>query len=258
MPRSAGWYDDPDGSSAERYWNGRNWTPERRRKATPAVQPAVMNYPPLPPPAYQYPTTGQFQDPGSGPTQPPLDPPALTRGSLGTREIVGIAIALSGLALILVAFMEWGRARVAFMDSGDSVVSRASFPGVGDVKVTFNVSDLAGEFQNFAGFHNTNPGWIAIVFGVLVMAAGIGIWRLNYRSELAIAAAVAGLIAAALFINDLLDVRGTFGDQSGFAGAELSAGVGLLAACALAVAIAGLGIAAFVLERRDKSDRSRT
>jgi len=31
-PRSAGWYDDPDGSGAERYFDGQAWTPQRRRK----------------------------------------------------------------------------------------------------------------------------------------------------------------------------------------------------------------------------------
>ena len=29
---AAGWYDDPDGSGGERYWDGERWTPQRRSK----------------------------------------------------------------------------------------------------------------------------------------------------------------------------------------------------------------------------------
>ena len=41
-----GWYDDPDGSpNAERRWDGHNWTPERRRKATHTPPPAYAQPP---------------------------------------------------------------------------------------------------------------------------------------------------------------------------------------------------------------------
>lgn len=33
-PCTAGWYNDPDGSDAERYFDGEGWTPQRRRKPT--------------------------------------------------------------------------------------------------------------------------------------------------------------------------------------------------------------------------------
>jgi hypothetical protein len=33
-PRPPGWYDDPDDSNAQRYWNGQEWTPQRQRKPT--------------------------------------------------------------------------------------------------------------------------------------------------------------------------------------------------------------------------------
>jgi len=54
-----GWYDDPDDSSAVRYWDGRVWTPYRQRKPTSRpVQPPIATTPPqqyspppeLPPP----------------------------------------------------------------------------------------------------------------------------------------------------------------------------------------------------------------
>jgi hypothetical protein len=45
----AGWYDDPNDPTAQRYWDGANWTPHRRR--TPIQQAAPSRpQPPLPPP----------------------------------------------------------------------------------------------------------------------------------------------------------------------------------------------------------------
>ncbi len=35
----ADWYDDPDGSDGERYWDGGRWTKQRRSKANPALEP---------------------------------------------------------------------------------------------------------------------------------------------------------------------------------------------------------------------------
>ena len=170
-------------------------------------------------------------------------------GELGVREVLALAIACCGLALIISAFLEWGRARAAGLVYGDAAVARASFPGIGDVKVSLDVSDMNSQFRNWDAFHNTNPGWIAILFGVLVLALGIGYWRLN-RVELVIAAAIVGFISTVVISAKLLDVRGTFGDQSGFAGAEVSPGVGLIGACVLSVAVVGLAIAALVVDRR--------
>lgn len=77
-PMPPGWYDDPDGSpNAERRWDGHNWTPERRRKAThipassyppPGPAQASPYQQPAPPPSYQQP----FQAP---PPPQPAPPP---------------------------------------------------------------------------------------------------------------------------------------------------------------------------------------
>jgi hypothetical protein len=64
-----GWYDDPDGSpNAERRWDGQNWTPERRRKATHTPPPAYPQqpqaqawYPQQPQAQAWYPQPGQAQ-----------------------------------------------------------------------------------------------------------------------------------------------------------------------------------------------------
>jgi hypothetical protein len=41
-PQQPGWYDDPNDSKAQRYWDGQDWTPHRQRKPisrdTPPVQ----------------------------------------------------------------------------------------------------------------------------------------------------------------------------------------------------------------------------
>ncbi|WP_142276593.1 DUF2510 domain-containing protein, partial [Mycobacterium alsense] len=34
-----GWYDDPENSNAQRYWDGQNWTPQRQRKDTTPTAP---------------------------------------------------------------------------------------------------------------------------------------------------------------------------------------------------------------------------
>jgi hypothetical protein len=50
MPHSPGWYDDPDDPAAERYFNGQDWTPQRKRKpSTPSRPPQPDPYAPVPP-----------------------------------------------------------------------------------------------------------------------------------------------------------------------------------------------------------------
>jgi uncharacterized protein DUF2510/uncharacterized protein DUF4333 len=45
-PQPAGWYDDPNDPSAQRYWDGKDWPPQRQRKSTASSAPL----PPPPPP----------------------------------------------------------------------------------------------------------------------------------------------------------------------------------------------------------------
>ncbi|WP_082974093.1 DUF2510 domain-containing protein [Mycobacterium sp. E740] len=77
-PDHPGWYDDPHDATAQRYWDGQEWTPHRqRRPMSPPVRAAVT--PPQPPP------------PAMPPSQSPT-PPAGTRpiGGLQTSACTGI------------------------------------------------------------------------------------------------------------------------------------------------------------------------
>ena len=71
-----GWYDDPHDSNAQRYWNGRDWTPHRQRKSTSwPTPPSVMPTQPPPPLPSDYVTQASGQVAGT-PTGPPPSPPA--------------------------------------------------------------------------------------------------------------------------------------------------------------------------------------
>jgi uncharacterized membrane protein YeaQ/YmgE (transglycosylase-associated protein family) len=50
-----GWYDDPQGANAQRYWDGQDWTPQRRRK--PVAQPPRVATPPQYSPPAELPPT---------------------------------------------------------------------------------------------------------------------------------------------------------------------------------------------------------
>lgn len=52
-PSSAGWYDDPEDSEALRYFDGREWGRERRRKPRQSQTPNFSALPPTPAPLYQ-------------------------------------------------------------------------------------------------------------------------------------------------------------------------------------------------------------
>ncbi|WP_156764754.1 DUF2510 domain-containing protein, partial [Mycobacterium sp. 1081908.1] len=75
-PNRPGWYDDPQDPSAQRYWDGRNWTPQRQRKPDPrAARPPVT-------PAQQPPSAAPTQ---VTPLQPPPPRPNLPPSAAQTR-----------------------------------------------------------------------------------------------------------------------------------------------------------------------------
>ena len=74
MPHSPGWYDDPDGSGAERYFNGQDWGPERRRKSSAPRRSPPAPDPYAPPPTQPVdPYATAYPHTGSSPPGAPAD-----------------------------------------------------------------------------------------------------------------------------------------------------------------------------------------
>lgn len=90
-----GWYDDAEDASAQRYWDGQQWTPQRQRKPKSA---------PLPSPTLLRPTELRPSMQLPPPTQPPplVQPPASmqpTNGVLAKLRTNQLALHLIGGAL---------------------------------------------------------------------------------------------------------------------------------------------------------------
>jgi hypothetical protein len=335
MPHSPGWYDDPDTSGAERYFNGQDWTPQRRRKpSTPSRRPQPDSQAPVAPPrpvapdvsAYPYgavPSAGAADPYGAvppiapaypygphdpyasaypypaGPADPyrpsdpygaggpygsvnpygpvpapgvavPYDPfvpvgppqqPPLARVkagmAVGADRIIGLVTTGIGAALIVASFCPWGHVSAAgVLDVGVDGSMSLSFPGLGDPNLTIATSSggtsVDGKVDSPAlhALHNTNPGWIALALGIFAILAGVAYLWLRQRMIVAVAAAVLGGIAGVVCISHLLDVPGAFGDPPGLPNSSFSPGLGLVAACVLSFALAGVGITAAVFQWR--------
>lgn len=112
MTTPAGWYEDPEDPSAQRYWDGQEWTPHRKRDlASRTTQPQTpQSATPAPPPAAQQapPPTG-------------AQPPAAPRGKLGVSKV---AFVLAGLGLVLaVAALVAGRVELGSFLPGIGLVA---------------------------------------------------------------------------------------------------------------------------------------
>jgi Protein of unknown function (DUF732)/Protein of unknown function (DUF2510) len=97
-----GWYDDPEDASAQRYWDGGDWTPHRQRKPiSQSTQPPPPDLPPppLPPPPPAASSSGaEYPPPPSGAEYPPPGgPPQRSRTPIAVIAVVGV------LAVLVVA-----------------------------------------------------------------------------------------------------------------------------------------------------------
>jgi hypothetical protein len=308
MPDSAGWYDDPDSPAALRYFDGHQWTPQRKRRP-PVSRPVRTDpYVPAPPaepadpygPAYTYPAgpidafgavppayspdpysssnfsgAGAFHGsadpyaaPAAGPAAPystfpgsgPGQHSPLPRMAAGVDRIIGLCAVLAGVALVITSFLAWGRATSSLaLDNGAFASATLSFPGFGDPTLAMNMSGEEGisvrgtvDVPRLHTMHSTNPGWVALVLGVVAIIAGVGYLWLRYRLALAVTVAVVSGIAEVMLLSQLLDLSGTFGDPPGVPADKFSPGPGLVAACFLAFVLAAVSIAAAVVQWRQQ------
>jgi serine/threonine kinase PknH len=79
-----GWYDDPNDSNAQRYWDGQDWSPHRQRKpASPAVTPST---PPSPPSSYPEPAGQMYGDGQQWPSPHPAAAPPVAAPQYGPAD----------------------------------------------------------------------------------------------------------------------------------------------------------------------------
>jgi Protein of unknown function (DUF2510) len=132
-PNPPGWYDDPNNSNAQRYWDGQGWTPHRRRNPTAqpapaptqaqtAVRPAAPP-PPAPPNLPPPPPRAEALPPPPAQEQPPAAP----RGKFGVSKV---ALVLAGLALVLaIAALVAGRVELGNFLPGILLVATIAILG---------------------------------------------------------------------------------------------------------------------------------
>jgi Protein of unknown function (DUF2510) len=94
-----GWYDDPEDSNGQRYWDGQAWTPHRQRKPFSGQSSAPNLPPPQPTQASNvaYPPPPGQQGPWLPPGQQPAGPPP--QRSSNPIVIIGVIVAIFVLAV---------------------------------------------------------------------------------------------------------------------------------------------------------------
>lgn len=122
-PQQPGWYDDPNDANAQRYWDGDDWTPRRKRKvasgstpqpvaAPPALSRPSAAPPPPPPPPSALPPPVAGAQPQLAPAPPappgvsyPAQPSVAPKGSSGQFKVglIGAGLALLLVIVVLVA-----------------------------------------------------------------------------------------------------------------------------------------------------------
>lgn len=271
MSFGPGWYDDPDDAKAERYWDGQSWSPNRRRKQAPPVprqsaSPPPTYFPVAPPQNSDASSLLPYPDqsahyPAYGYDAAPSTPSAQRRESSGGAPnwldtgfigVVGPLVALCGVGLVISAFLTWGKARAAATLDGINASWSVTYPGVGDPTQRGSLSDGDGTLVLSPNeiLDTPNPGWVAIVLGVVAIAVG-AVYHIKRRREFTAATALCGIVAFAFCANYLADVRDAFGDPARFVTVDFAAGFGLWAATGLTVVVVVISITAFFSQRQN-------
>jgi hypothetical protein len=171
-------------------------------------------------------------------------PGRVERGS--SRWVVGVAIVAAGAVLVLSTFLPWGD----ITSSGYEI----SMSGLGQVSVQAPAGEegtsafIASQLQDQVGAAVHNPGIWALVVGLITVLAGAAFLRTRWRSQTALTVAVVGGIEFLVCMGNAVNVAAMMGSPALNQG-EYGIGFGLLLACAVTLALVGLGVTAFVLER---------
>jgi hypothetical protein len=131
-----GWYDDPNDSNSQRYWDGQGWTPQSQRNPIP--QPTS---PPLAPPKSLPPPTGS----PSGAWHPPPQSGETPQRSASPIAVVGVVVVLAVVGFVVYQFV------VAHHSSSAPTSSQTGAPAQSPPGATANggetqfLSDLAAD-----------------------------------------------------------------------------------------------------------------
>jgi hypothetical protein len=100
-----GWYDDPEDSNGQRYWDGQAWTPHRQRKSAAQPSPAPNLPPPQPAPAPggAYPPPAPQQAAWQAPGYPPAGPSPQRSNNLAL--IIGVIVGV--IVLVVGGIFAW-------------------------------------------------------------------------------------------------------------------------------------------------------
>lgn len=261
-PPPAGWYDNPDGSGSQRWWDGSQWTSHRRDPVRgvdggPGYDPG--------------PQGRRDPSPGFHPPYRPMpvpqgllpDPAPVERGS--NRWIVGLAMLITSVVLALTSFGEWANLTYTASDGsyGQLKVS-AALSGFGSVSV--DVSGISNTAQR--GFVERQeaealeaedpqvPGVAVLTVGLLMAGAAWAFLQSRRRLGASIVIIVLSTLGLINGLWRIANVRGMFNDPAAWSSANYSPGFGLMVATIAALALVGLGVTALILERRENPPSS--
>jgi hypothetical protein len=158
--------------------------------------------------------------------------------------VAGLAIVILGAALLLSTFLDWGSTTLSDYTMTMNGFGSVHVSGPDHSMSSFMQQQLEDEVES--AVHS--PGvWVAL-FGVVAIAAGAAFMWTAWRTPASIAVMVLGGIAFLVCIGNLINLAAMMGNTASYGG-DYRVGFGLLAACALTLALIGVGITAFVLER---------
>ena len=182
---------------------------------------------------------------------PPPQRVDLARIAAGSpRSYVGVAALAAGASLIASGLFSWG---IASVPDG-AHAAQFSLDGFGELSYEPSFgegnpdADLLADALNRADVLES-PGVGAAILGGIGVLAAVAYLSSRNRSVAAVVASGAGMAAAILALTQLSNIRGMFNGVSDLADSDFAPGPGGFIAIFAALALAALGVCAFVLEK---------